>query len=290
MAYKKKSSFSKFSKSSNWRGKVTKKSMTPRTALQTIRKYVKSEIARNEENKCSGAVNANTSIIKWPHGQNNPEWVCVRMNELFDKAQGVTQSTRVGNQIKLKRWVIKGTLHPNQDVNPTDSTAQYLRYSFQGYATLYLLRRKNTDTVQNTIQKLFQDGASYADPTGSYIDHMMKINTDSYKVYWSRRFKLGPSAAYEGTGGTNRMLNNNEFKLTADFGLDICKYIGMNKIIKYEDGASIAQYPPEMKGLVLCCVWSPPFGQMAAAGSPGTTASTSFYNLTTSMYYEYEDA
>lgn len=289
MAYKKKSSFSKVSKYSKY-NKYRKKAMTPRTAISTIRRYVKSEIARNVENKCSASLNQNLSILKWPTGQTNPDWVCVRMNDLFDKAQGTSQSTRVGNQIKLKRWIIKGCIHPNQDVNPTDATAQYLRYSFQGYATLYLLRRTNTDTVQPWIQKLFQDGASYADPTGSYVDHLMKINTDSYKVYWSRRFKLGPSATYEGTGGTNRMLNNNEFKLTADFGLDICKYIGKNKIIKYEDGATIAQYPPEMKGLVLCCVWSPPFGNMAAAGTAGQTNSTSFYNLTTAMYYEYEDA
>jgi hypothetical protein len=257
---------------------------------KNIIRIVKNELARNIENKCSGAINSNTPILKWPSGQNNPEWVCVRMNDLFDKAQGTSQSTRVGNSIKLKRWVIKGTLHPNQEVNMTDTTSQYLRYSLQGYATLYLLRKKSTDTVQAWIQKLYQDGASYADPTGSYIDHMMKINTDSYKVYWSRRFKLGPSSSYEGTGGANRVLNNNDFKLTADFGLDITKYIGKNKIIKYEDGSTIAQYPPEMKGLVLCCVWSPPFGNMGAAGQVGTTASTSFYNLTTSMYYEYEDA
>lgn len=287
-----KASFSKVSKYSKRGGKKTTQIMTPRTAVATIKKYVKAEIAKNVENKKSVSFNQNTSIMKWPTGQNAPEWCLVRFSSIFDISQNAgPQNQRAGNEIKIKKWILRGTLHPNQDVNPTDSTAQYLRYSFQGYATVYLLRLTDYATVQTTLQKLYQDGNGYNDPVGSYVDHMLPTNEDSYKIYWKRRFKLGPSASYEGTGGTNRMLNNNEFKLTADFTIDLCKYLGRDKIIKFEDGALDGkEKTPSYKSTVFAVVWSPPFGNMAAAGTVGNTNSTSFYNCTTSMCYEFEDA
>lgn len=265
----------------NYRKKVPKQSFTQR--VQKI-------IAGNVENKLSAQYNTNFPIMRWPTGQTLPEWNIVRMTDIFDKSQGTNQVTRIGNQIKLKRWIIKGCLHPNQDVNPTDATDQYLRYSFQGYATVYLMRKVDCTTVQSSLTKLFQNGSTYTDPVGSYLDHLLKVNNDSYKVYWRRRFKLGPSATYEGTGGTNRMLNNNEFKLVSDFGIDICKYLGKNHIIKYEDGLDNALVSPQMENLVLAVTWSPPFGAMSAQGTSTQSQSKSFYNMTTAMYYEYEDA
>lgn len=267
------------------RGILLKK--MPVVSVNAVKTMVKKEIAKNVENKLSSVNSTDGYIGYWVTGAPSPVWYKKTFMADLDLAQGTTQGARIGNQIKLKRWIVKGTIHPNQEVDPTSTTGQYLRYSYQGYAMLYLVKKVIGDEPESNLPSFFQNGNSSYDATGSYIDHLLRVNNDRYKVYYRRKFKLGPSQSYQGGGDNNKMLSNNDFKLTADFGFDICKYIGKNATIKYNDSAINANYPSAMRGLSLMVIWSPPFGSFSATT---LASSTTFYKVTCSSYFEYEDA
>jgi len=247
-------------------------------------KRVNAIISRNVENKVSTSLNFNSPICIW--SGINPNWFIYNWNTNFNMLQGTSQNTRIGNTIKLKRWILKGQIAPRFEVNPSTSTSTNLRYSNQGTCKLFLLKRKNGDDCGNYLPQLFQNGSSYFDPTGTSFDQLLPINKDHYKVYWSRSFKLSPSQPIDATSGQNLFWANNDFKCVANFGLDITKYIGKNAHLKYDDNTNLCELPPTMKGLTLAAIWCPYVGAMVSTPSN----SLSYYQLTFSSHYEYEDA
>jgi len=265
-------------------GKYAKKTSQPKVSFA---KRVNAVISRKVENKISPSNNTDGYIGFWVTGAPSPTWYKKTFMADLDMAQGAGQGNRIGNQYKLKKWIVKGTIHPSQEVDPTASTGQYLRYSYQGFAMLYLVKKVIGDEPESNLPSFFQNGNSAYDATGSYIDHLLKVNNDRYKVYYRRKFKLGPSQSYQGGLDNNKMLSNNDFRLTADFGFDICKYIGKNATIKFNDSATNANYPSSMRGLSLMVVWSPPFGSFSATT---LASSTTFYKVTCHSHFEYEDA
>jgi hypothetical protein len=262
-----------------------KKYSRPRVSFA---KKVNQIIARNVENKFTNAYSVDGYILQWSTGSPKIWYHMPIANNCFSIGQGTAQNNRVGNQIKVKRWVLKGTVHPSQDANVSPTTTQYLRYSYQGYAMVYLLKRTNGEDIDTELPGLYQNGSSSYAAAGTYLDHMLPINKDRYKVYATRKFKLGPAAPISASSTDNNiMMYNNDYKLVGDFGFDITRFVGKNAIIKYSDGTTTAQLPPALRGLEVVCVWSPPFGSMSAQT---LASSTSFYKISCTCHVEYEDA
>jgi len=269
-----------------------RKNNSQKTPRQSFAKRVNALISAKIENKISASQQDDRPISYWPSGT-NPLWFDHNFTTLnfFNLAQGVGQGDRIGNTIKLKRWVIKGLLQPSFTRPPVDpyQANVFDPVTFQGTATVYLVKFRNGLPIPAGIPKLFQDGNTAIDPLGYATDKLQPINKDIYKVYWSKRFKMGCSNTAVNSSGTAQnmpLFANNDYKLTASFGLDVCKYVGRNAKITYEDGSSVACLPSTLENLSLVCVWSPVSGIMAMdADHP--------YNWTycaMTSYFEYEDA
>lgn len=256
--------------------KYSKKTYTKRTgkyskpSTKKVRSIVKREIARNVENKTTGSVNIQQNLLTtlgtvptyftWaPQGAAN----------IFSLSQGPGQSQRIGNIIKLKRWIVKGTFLA--DTSPTTL------FPYQGVVNLYLLRRYDYQPVTTTLDGFYQDGNITYSPQGQAMERLFPINTDVYKVYWHRKFKLGFA---DGTSGNA----NNDFKLTPSFGLDICKYVCKNKVIKYDDAATD---PTDqlLNSLTLVAIWTNASSNITLSG-----AQQCVFSIVANSYCEYEDA
>jgi len=269
-------------------GAKPKRVYRKRAPKVSFAKRVNQIVSRNVENKTTNAYSVDGYILQWVTGSVKIWYHMPIAANCFTMGQGTGENTRIGNQIKVKRWVLKGTVHPSQDANPSPTTTQYLRYTYQGYAMVYLIKRTDGSAIDTELPGLYQNGSSAYAAAGTYLDHMLPINKDKYKVYATRKFKLGPAAPISSSSADkNIYLYNNDSKLVGDFGFDITRLVGKNAIIKYNDGTTTAQLPPALRGLEVVCVWSPPFGNVAAQT---LASSTSFYKISCTCHVEYEDA
>lgn len=258
---------------------------------QSFAKRVNALISAKIENKISASYIDNRPINFWPSGV--PTWFDTNYTTLnfFNLAQGVGQGDRVGNTIKLKRWVIKGLINPSLGRPPVDPAAAnvFHPYSYQGTATVMLIKLRNGLPIPVGVPKLWQDGNIALDPLGTQYDKLQPVNKDLYKVYWRKSFKLGCSNTATNSQATATnwpLFANNDYKVSATFGLDVCKYIGRNAKITYEDAQPTACVPSTFDNLSLICVWSPLTQNLYA----DPDAPYTWYSIATTSYFEYEDA
>lgn len=273
------------------KSKYAPKKKYPRVSFA---KRVNAIIARNVENKISESNSYDAPVLLWTGV--SPLFWRRTFEDDFNTQQGTRVQDRIGNKIKLKRWVIKGSIHPpNYTINPVAGTGvQHLPNTYQGCVLVLFMRKvDNTQAVPTTLQYLYQNGATASDPTGHFSECLLKLNTDVYKIYWQRRFKMGLSSSTNsqvaGTTGdqlNNFIYNNNDFKAVRTFGFDATKLIGKNAIIKYNDASTHAQLPAPMSNLCLCAVWQPYAGLCAR----NDATPISFFQMTANSYYEFEDA
>lgn len=280
----------------NYKKPATTPRATPRKnyrkkmPMQSFAKRVNNIIARNIENKLSTSVLGYGPIVSWSNPSTTPTWYVNQLGGTFNVSQGLGQGDRIGNTIKLKRWVVKGQLIPALALPPVPGVpSSYMDYSYQGQATVMLIKLRNDVPVPSGLDKLFQDGNATLDPLGATFDKLRSLNKDLYKVYWRRTFKLGTSntAVNANLGAVNiPMFANNDYQVTATFGLDICKYIGKNAKITYDDANNIAIVPSTLSNLALAVIWSPLTDNLYA----DPTQNISWYNVNMTNYYEFEDA
>jgi len=289
MAYKKKSSFSKVSKYVK-KGSKSKSAMTPRTATETIKKYVKMQIAKQIENKVSTSSKFTGNLVDYT--ATDPIWFYANYNNFFDLSEGVAQGQRVGNQIRLKRWIIKGFVTPDQNTPIGLETTPYQINGFQGFVRLMLLKRRDNTAVGHYLNNLLQNGNSSIAPYGTQFDRLYPINKDLYKVFWERTFKVGNAAANPSIGSSPTLANyyplqaNNDFKMVESFGLDVCQYIGKDAKITYNDNSITAITPSFLNNITLAAYWSPFTGDL----SDSVTYYKCWYKIDLLSYFEYEDA
>ena len=286
MAYKKKSSFSKSSKKYSKSSKSPKTLMTPRTATQTIKKYVKLQIAKQIENKCSVSNKFEMPVMKWI--ATDPEFFNANYQNFFNLSQGVDQGQRVGNTIRLKRWVIKGFVTPTNALPAQTNNTPFDPASFQGQVRLMLVRKRNNAPLDPALSQLLQNGNSAVNPLGTQFDKLYPINKDQYKVFWERIFKVGPAGANPTAAGLQYypFQANNDFKMTESFGLDVTQYIGKDAKITYNDGTTQSVLPGYMNNLTMIAYWSP----FTANCTQSTVNYLSWYKISMVSYFEYEDA
>jgi len=145
--------------------------------------------------------------------------------------QGVGQGNRTGNKIKLRKLVFKGTLCPK----PYDAATNPVPKPTQ--VKVWLFYDRENPTVKPTPKTdFFQNGNSNNAFNNDLIDLWCPVNTDKYKVFKTKIFKLGYSSygqpgdgVYPSVIGIN---NNNDFKLNCNFNFNCTKYVPKNCIFR----------------------------------------------------------
>lgn len=228
MAYKKK----RFAR----RRPVVRKRRPVKKAARALRRVVKREISRMTENKTKESLNYQQTLYSTYDTTNFPT------NNIFsvgpsatqlDVQQGTANGQRVGNKILIKKLTFKGSLVPlpfNATTNPTPTPMQI---------KLWIFYDKTAPTTQpNPLTDFFQFNSSSNAFANDLADLWAPINTDKYKVLTTRTFKLGYQQFTSAAGGSpaDGYYTNNDFKLNANFSMDLTKYIP--KVVRYNDNNS----------------------------------------------------
>lgn len=154
--------------------------------------------------------------------------------------QGVGQGERVGNRLKLKSLSMKGTIWPmpyNASTNPNPTPVQIVLWFF-------CLRQNNT-TIPASVPGFLQEGDSSRNLQNNLSDLVSRVNTDQYRLFARRVFKIG-YAAYGGTGtqAAFQAFVNNDFKLNANFRVNLTRHA--IKTVIYNDASSTT---PRTRGI-----------------------------------------
>jgi len=150
--------------------------------------------------------------------------------------QGVTENTRVGDRVAVKKLMFKGSIYPlayNATTNqgPTPTTLKVWFYydktdptAAQGAAFTDFFRYNNANTgFLNDLADLW-----------------MPINTDKYEIVKTHTWKVGNSNYEVGAGANapSAYFANNDYLLQNNFSFDLTKFYP--KIVKWDGN----QTPP----------------------------------------------
>lgn len=150
--------------------------------------------------------------------------------------QGTGPGSRIGNQVTIKKAMLKGVLVPmpyNVTTNPTPKPVQV--------RMVLIYDREDPNDAFLPGNQLMQAGNGAAALEGRITDMLHPYNTDRYRILMQRTFKLG-FAEYAGTTGSTsnqgifQAYANNDFKLNHQVKLDFTKYLP--KKVKWNDNTS----------------------------------------------------
>lgn len=302
-----KSYFNKYRKGKGKPKKMVKAARAPR---MTLAQKVNKIIARNVENKYTITANSVSAVGRLTTtGGPLPTPIVTQfgwyayspqtLDGIFDISQGTRETERIGNKIKLKRWVLKGSIQPVQEfIAGFGGTAA--ANSTIGYVDVYFGRyNNNTSPISSSLTSLYQTGNQDTTPTGAQADKLARLNKNLYKIYWHRRFKvgMGTTTIYNPTPPLFTAFNSvtqpagEGFKPSVTFGFDICKFICKNRIINYDE---LDRSPQDnmLSNLTLFATFVPVAQDLTYNGTPTGPAivNDTFYEILTSCYAEYEDA
>jgi len=213
----------------------------------TVKKYVRRAIASSSEEKyCEGEPWDNENLLEVTAVGGAYARFVATIGGVLDVAQGTAQDQRIGNEIILKKWILKFAFTPALGVVPAYITSPQL------FVDLYIGYRKDMQPIQNPPQGFFQNGNSSYSPTGSILDRLAWINKDAYHICYKRRFKVGmaaPDASFAPYNG----LSNNDFPMVYQFQLDLCNFGFRNLKLKYNDGA-LSPQNAKVNALTVWCL------------------------------------
>ena len=298
--------FNRFRKGKGKAKKMPKKSKVVRAPPMSFAQKVQKIIASNVENKYTNTeqttltvLDISMTVVSGPvftYDYKHLVWTPGSTTNMWRITQGVEVNQRVGNNIKIKKWILKGIVQPNPSfvgVAPSNSSATApIGNTTTGYIDIYFGRPLNNlapPPVQLT--NFYQNGNVDITPISQNIENLYRVNKDLYKIYWHKRFKMGTGNA--GTTTTNlNFPQSNDFQMTRSFGFDITKYILKNKQLKYDEVSSFPQQG-DLNNLSLWAIWHPAVGNPTlpqAPTTPGTLEQQSFYQINLVSYGEFEDA
>lgn len=254
-----------------------RKSAKRRGKRTSIKKLIRREIGLRTENKCSQYYNYNVRL----YASGNASFPTDNIFPLgVDPTSlvippGTGQGNRLGNEISTKKLVFKGTLTPL----PYDSTFNAAPQPVQ--VKMWIFYDK-TDPVAlpnpPAASDFFQNGNGSKGFQNDLVDMWSPVNTDRYRVFKSKVFKLG-AAMNSGSGGNPALQNsaNNDFKYNCNFSINLTKYY--TKRVKFNDGSTV----PTTRGL---------FCMFAYANATGLPVTVSQYTvgLQYMLDYTFEDA
>jgi len=254
----------------SYRKKVMKK---PNVSV-AVKKYVNRMIHTDQENK---VVNFQQQL-SFGNSLNNSSLYAhpiLPYTGFGTISQGITQGTRIGNEIKIRKVMLKYVLRPTgYDVgsNPFPAPVE---------VEMFLGRTRGVPgeiPVVVDFNNLFQSGGTTFGPAGNLNDLLSEVNLDYWTIKKRWRHKIG-FAGNNGTGAiaASQYFNNNDFKLNVVKKLNITKLCP--KTLKFNDSNNTVQGP----GLFF-------FYQALNAGG-GTNGSTALpCHITYWIDIHYEDA
>lgn len=201
-----------------------------------VKKYVKRALGSVIENK-TVAVTASSEFGSINESPDMNVYPMLPYTGYLTIPQGVTQGTRTGNQVKIRRVMLNYVLHPLRYDATTNITPQPLE------VLLYLgtiKRAKGEIPFAPDFSNLFQLGGTSTAPTGTISDICFDINKDFWDIKKSWSHKLGYSD-YDGAGTNSNFQRyaNNDYKLSYVRKLDITKLCPSS--IKFDDSNSVTQ-------------------------------------------------
>jgi len=213
--------------------KRTYRKKPARQVSASVKKYVKRVIHSQVENKVQNVSASNA----FGNINNDPALGMYPMcpyTGLWSIGQGVTQNTRVGNKIKVRRVTLNYTIRPNPYNVTTNAIPQPCEVE------LYLGRLKQASGILPTnldVAQLYQLGNSALAPQGNLLDLISDINTDFWTIKKRWRHKVG-YADYTGSGPNvvTQYYSNNDFKLNIVKKMDITKFCP--KTITFNDSTN----------------------------------------------------
>lgn len=249
------------------------KTSKPKVSL-SVKRYVKKAIHANVENKCVQIQGGNS----FGNVNESPDFNAYPMCPLsgfWNIGQGVTQGTRIGNQIKPVKVFLNYVLRPtayDATFNPVCRPTEV--QLFLGYVkSLPTLIPGGADVAQ-----LFQAGAAVAAPVGNLRDIISIINSDYWvmKKRWTHKIGFADNAGTGGNAGV-QFGSNNDFKLNVVKRLNITKHIPA--MIQFND----AGLTPTSRNL---------FFMYYAVAADGTTFGTTILPTAIDFWvdFHYEDA
>jgi len=201
-----------------------------------VKKYVKSQIHKEIENKCQqingggafGNVAGSSTLNMYP---------MLPYTGYMQISQGLRQNERTGNEIRIRKVMLNYVLKPNAYDAIYNNVLQPVEIDlFLGYVK----RTPGELPIAADVTQLFQNGSSTTPPLGTLRDLISVINTDYWHISKRWRHKLG-FAEYYGTGTqvASQSFTNNDFKLNVVNKIDITKFC--NKTCKFNDATNTNQ-------------------------------------------------
>lgn len=160
-----------------------------------------------------------------------------QVNSSYTVVQGVSQQSRIGNKIRMKKCTFRGTLLPNPYNATTNNTIRPQNVALWVFS---IKSGQQCTTVQDAYNVLnnsfFQYGSTDAPLLGNLFDLMNPVNKDVVTLHTRRVFKIGYESYTGVTGGANsdQTLSSNDYKLNAQFVIDCTRYLP--KVITFNDG------------------------------------------------------
>lgn len=204
--------------------KVTKRGLIKRRAPLATRKYVKSLLSRSQETKQAMPSTANNVEIQ-PYGIASTHGSThFNFAPMFSTiAQGTGNGQRIGDSIKVQRLTLQGFM--NFDPSHYGDT-DYMKNPL--YVKMIVFRRKD-DVIDpcnygtTGINDLLLNGSIASAPQNLPSDMWRRFNTNVYKIYATRLFKLGNSAPSNNPQDTGQW--NNDFSFSKRFSIDLSKHV-----------------------------------------------------------------
>lgn len=222
----------------NLRSKRIKKTFKRKALRRAVARIARREISRAAEDKTTRTQSAGRLQNYPPAGTSFDSKNIIDTSVILRNIQhGTQQGNRIGNKIKLKRFLMRATLFTNpgyakpvivkmfiisDKLNPTNVTALNIM-----------------DACDNTQFQpggtFFENGTTTSGMTGGFGDLQMDVNTDRFTVHKTRVFKVGGASS-----PTTTPAANNDFKIVQHFKVNLLKY--MPKVVKYQDALTNSWY------------------------------------------------
>lgn len=196
--------------------RIRAKSRPKRVARTTLRKIVKKEIAKRVEVKTINYGTVGGTLIT-----NNGN-ATVTNGFTLDLTQGVQEGQRVGNEVRMKSFVVKGHVTLNYAGSMTPCVVRLV---------LCKVRQQITPPSPTQLALILNNGGAAAPMDYQLQSLYWDINTDLFEVVADKKMKIGVSNIGGGGVGTP---TNNDFNLFKTFKMRV-PIKGSGKLLKYQD-------------------------------------------------------
>lgn len=214
---------SSYRKKSFGRSKKNYKSYSKKSS--PIKKIVRAEVARIAENKTAQYYDSGAGLWTVTSGVfNGTNIFPLGPSSSFSMIinQGTSQGSRVGNRIRTKKLVVKGTLRQfgqNASTNTNPKPVQ---------VKIWIMYDKENPSIEPNPKgegDFFQLGGTSASFQNNLTDLWATVNSDRYRVLATRQFKLGYHAyPANAASGNAQYYGNLDFNMNCNFSIDCTKF------------------------------------------------------------------